>query len=67
MFERIEGWLAVKTIRAAQAYGRHMLKQARRQELLLRKVGRLDDANTLREFADDLERLVEQGYELAPC
>lgn len=67
MFERVAGWFAAKTIRATQAYGRSILRQARCQELHLRKVGRFDDANTVREYADGLERFIEYGYELAPC
>lgn len=67
MFERISNWVAVKAIRISQAYGRHMLRQERTWELQLRKDGRFDDANRMREAADDLERLIEHGFELAPC
>lgn len=67
MFEQITGWIATKQIRLAQAYGRRMLKEQRRCELQLRREGRFDAANTVREMTDDLERFIEYGYELAPC
>jgi hypothetical protein len=68
MFKQVGGWVALKALKFAGACNRYVLKEGRANEVLLRKKGRFDEANNVRECCDELERSLDVlEAELASC